>query len=54
MAAAAKHTIVQVAGIVPVGGLDPENVVTPGIYVNSIVKVAAGGQGTSNTAEKVA
>jgi 3-oxoadipate CoA-transferase alpha subunit len=40
MAAAAKQTIVQVSGIVPVGGLDPENIVTPGIYVNSIVKVA--------------
>ena len=40
MAAAAKHTIAQVSEIVPTGGLDPENVVTPGIYVNSIVKVA--------------
>ena len=40
MAAAAKHTVVQVSEIVPTGGLDPENVVTPGIYVNSIVKVA--------------
>jgi len=40
MAAAAKRTVVQVSDIVPVGGLDPENIVTPGIYVNSIVKVA--------------
>jgi len=40
MAAAAKHTIAQVSGIVPTGGLDPENIVTPGIYVNSIVQVA--------------
>ncbi|WP_136611888.1 3-oxoacid CoA-transferase subunit A [Sinomonas albida] len=39
MAAAAKHTIVQVSEVVPIGGLDPENVVTPGIYVNTIVKV---------------
>jgi 3-oxoadipate CoA-transferase alpha subunit len=39
MAAAAKHTVVQVSEIVPVGGLDPENVITPGIYVNTIVKV---------------
>ncbi|GAB4098547.1 3-oxoacid CoA-transferase subunit A [Sinomonas halotolerans] len=39
MAAAAKRTIAQVAEIVPVGGLDPENVITPGIYVNTIVKV---------------
>ena len=39
MAAAAKHTVVQVSEVVPVGGLDPENVITPGIYVNTIVKV---------------
>jgi 3-oxoadipate CoA-transferase alpha subunit len=39
MAAAAKRTIAQVSDIVPIGGLDPENVVTPGIYVNTIVKV---------------
>ncbi|GAB3272914.1 3-oxoacid CoA-transferase subunit A [Sinomonas notoginsengisoli] len=39
MAAAAKQTIAQVAEVVPIGGLDPENVVTPGIYVNTIVKV---------------
>jgi 3-oxoadipate CoA-transferase alpha subunit len=42
MAAAAKQTIVQVSEIVPTGGLDPENVVTPGIYVNTVVRVAAG------------
>ncbi|MCU1521837.1 MAG: 3-oxoacid CoA-transferase subunit, partial [Arthrobacter sp.] len=40
MAAAAKHTVVQVSEIVPTGCLDPEIIVTPGIYVNSIVKVA--------------
>ena len=39
MAAAAKHAIVQVRDIVDVGGLDPETVVTPGIYVNSLVRV---------------
>ena len=39
MAAAAKHAIVQVRDIVDVGGLDPEVVVTPGIYVNSLVRV---------------
>lgn len=39
MAAAAHHTIVQVSDIVPPGTLDPENVVTPGIYVNSIVRI---------------
>jgi 3-oxoadipate CoA-transferase alpha subunit len=40
MAAAARHTVVQVAEVVPAGDLDPEYIVTPGIYVNSIVKVA--------------
>ncbi|WAP52556.1 3-oxoacid CoA-transferase subunit A [Arthrobacter sp. ATA002] len=39
MAAAAGHAIVQVREIVDVGGLDPENIVTPGIYVNSLVRV---------------
>ncbi|HEY8294582.1 MAG TPA: 3-oxoacid CoA-transferase subunit A [Micrococcaceae bacterium] len=39
MAAAARQTIVQVSEVLPLGGLDPEAVVTPGIYVNTIVKV---------------
>ncbi len=37
MAAAATQSIVQVDEIVPVGGIDPEVVVTPGIYVNTLV-----------------
>lgn len=39
MAMAAKHTIVQVEEIVPLGALDPEVVVTPGIFVERIVHV---------------
>ncbi|MFK0156197.1 3-oxoacid CoA-transferase subunit A [Streptomyces sp. NPDC090499] len=39
MATAAALTIVQVAEVVPVGSLDPEAVVTPGIYVDRIVRV---------------
>jgi len=39
MAAAAKNAIVQVRDIVEVGGIDPEIVVTPGIYVNTLVQV---------------
>ncbi|MFA1537878.1 3-oxoacid CoA-transferase subunit A [Actinomadura monticuli] len=39
MATAATTTIVQVGGIVPAGGLDPEAVVTPGIYVDRVVRV---------------
>jgi 3-oxoadipate CoA-transferase, alpha subunit len=37
MAAAARITIVQVDEIVPVGALDPENVVTPCLYVDRVV-----------------
>ncbi len=44
MAAAATTTIVQVTDIVPVGGLDPENVVTPCIYVDRVVRVGGAGQ----------
>ena len=39
MAAAATTTIVQVHELVPVGGIDPEVVVTPGIYVDRVVVV---------------
>lgn len=42
MATAAKQAIVQVDEIVPVGGIDPEVVVTPGIYVDTMV--ALGGK----------
>ena len=37
MAMAARCTIAQVAEIVPLGELDPEAVVTPGIFVKRIV-----------------
>ena len=39
MAMAAKHTIVQVSEIVPLGELDPEVIVTPGIFVERVVPV---------------
>ncbi|WP_413631336.1 3-oxoacid CoA-transferase subunit A [Microbacterium sp. SSM24] len=39
MAAAATTTIVQVDTIVPLGSLDPETVVTPGIYIDRVVAV---------------
>ncbi|MGE8317337.1 MAG: 3-oxoacid CoA-transferase subunit A [Comamonas sp.] len=39
MATAAKRTIATVHEIVELGQLDPEAVVTPGIYVNKIVKI---------------
>ncbi|WP_404386425.1 3-oxoacid CoA-transferase subunit A [Knoellia locipacati] len=44
MAAAATTTVVQVAKVVPVGGIDPENVVTPSIYVDRVVRVTGAGQ----------
>ena len=37
MATAATTTVAQVTEVVPVGGLDPEAVVTPGIYVDRVV-----------------
>lgn len=39
MATAATTTIAQVDEIVPLGALDPEAVVTPGIFVNRVVAV---------------
>jgi 3-oxoadipate CoA-transferase alpha subunit len=39
MAAAAKCTIVQVREVVNLGDLDPEAVVTPGIYVKRVVEI---------------
>jgi len=39
MAAAATTTIVQVDEIVPLGSLDPESIVTPGIFVDRVVAV---------------
>ena len=40
MATAARTTIVQVSQIVELGDLDPEAIVTPGIYVRRLVRVA--------------
>jgi 3-oxoadipate CoA-transferase alpha subunit len=40
MAAAARHTIVEVQQVVPVGALDPENIVTPSIYVGTVVELS--------------
>src|SRR6266571_2113367 len=41
MAAAAKCTIAQVREVVNLGDLDPENVVTPGIFIQRIVEIPA-------------
>jgi 3-oxoadipate CoA-transferase, alpha subunit len=42
MASAAKLTIVQTQHVVDLGALDPEKVMTPGIYVNRVVHVPYG------------
>lgn len=39
MAMAARTTIAQVSEIVPLGALDPEAVVTPGIFVQRVVRL---------------
>ena len=38
MATAARVTIAEVSQLVEAGGLDPEAVVTPGLYVHRVVK----------------
>ena len=43
MATAATTTIAQVTSLVGLGDLDPENVVTPGIYVDRVVRVGDAG-----------
>ncbi len=42
MAAAAQLTVAQTQHIVELGELLPENIVTPGIYVDRVVHVTAG------------
>jgi 3-oxoadipate CoA-transferase alpha subunit len=47
MATAAKCTIAQVREIVNLGDLDPEEVVTPGIFVQRVVEVPDGARLTT-------
>ena len=44
MATAARCTIAQVREVVNLGELDPENIVTPGIFVHRVVEVPAATQ----------
>jgi 3-oxoadipate CoA-transferase, alpha subunit len=39
MATAARKTVASVHEIVPLGALDPEAIVTPGIFVTHVVRV---------------
>ena len=41
MATAARRTVAQVNEVVRTGGIDPETVVTPGIYVDAVVPIDA-------------
>lgn len=41
MAMAAKTSIAQISELLPLGGIDPESVVTPGIFVQRVVAVAS-------------
>ena len=45
MAAAARKTIVEVGQVVEIGAIDPEVVVTPGIYVDTMLDLGAVGAG---------
>ena len=42
MATAARRTVAQVNEVVPVGSIDPEAVVTPGIYIDAVVPIDGG------------
>ncbi|GAB4087112.1 3-oxoacid CoA-transferase subunit A [Myceligenerans cantabricum] len=57
MATAASRTVVQVREVVPTGGMDPETVVTPGIYVDTVVRLdgptGVAGAGAARAGEEV-
>ncbi len=42
MATAAKMTVAQVEHLVPTGALDPDHIITPGVFVKRIVALPAG------------
>ncbi len=42
MAGAAKLTVVQTQHVVELGGLDPDHIITPGIFINRVVHVPYG------------
>ncbi len=50
MATAARRTVVQVDEVVDTGVLDPETVVTPGIFVDTVVRIPATVEGGSGPA----
>lgn len=54
MAMAAKTAIVQVSQVVPLGALDPEDIVTPGIFVQRVIEVPQAVHAAELAAEKAA
>ena len=54
MASAAKLTIASVHSVVELGALDPEAVVTPGIFVQRVVKVARSASGPATLKREAA
>jgi 3-oxoadipate CoA-transferase, alpha subunit len=54
MAMAAAHTLVQASRLVALGEIDPEHVVTPGIFVDAVVEVANPAQEEVLTRQEVA
>ncbi|MGZ2749006.1 3-oxoacid CoA-transferase subunit A [Burkholderia stagnalis] len=54
MASAAKVAIVQVSEVVPLGALNPEHIVTPGIFVQRIVEVPQAAHAAELAAERAA
>ncbi|AGK51616.1 3-oxoadipate CoA-transferase subunit A [Burkholderia thailandensis MSMB121] len=54
MAMAAKTSIVQVSEVVPLGALNPEHIVTPGIFVQRIVEVPQAAHAAELAAERAA
>ena len=51
MAMAAQRTVASVHEIVELGGLDPEHIVTPGIFVHTVVQVPRGATRLAATPE---
>ena len=49
MAAAARLTVAQVRRIVSLGGLDPEVIVTPSIFVDRVIRIEGSGSGETIT-----
>ncbi|CAB3754459.1 3-oxoacid CoA-transferase subunit A [Paraburkholderia solisilvae] len=54
MASAAQTAIVQVSEVVPLGALDPEEIVTPGIFVQRVIAVPQAARRASNSAAAAA